>query len=74
MIGYGPDGLEIRVGDGADAELRYYVSHIPGRGWRWDAYLGDLGGVSAGFSSTHLPTRDDAVTAVAEHYAARLGL
>lgn len=74
MIGYGPDGLEIRVGDGADAEVRYYVSYTPGRGWRWDAYLGDLGGVSAGYSEAFAPTRDGAVTGVAEHYAARLRL
>lgn len=74
MRSYGTSGLEIRVGNGERTTVRYYVSHIPGHGWRWDAYLGDTGGVSAGYSGLpHARTRDAAVTGVAEHYAARLG-
>lgn len=74
MRSYGSNGLEIRVGDGRHATIRYYVSEYPGLGWRWDAYFGDLGGVSAGHSETFGRTRGDAVTAVAEHYAAHLGI
>jgi len=73
MRSYSTNGLEIRVGDGGRTAVRYYVSRINGRGWHWDAYLGDLGGISAGYSPVLLPTRDAAVTAVAQHYATRLG-
>ena len=74
MRNYSINGLEIRVGDGDVTAVRYYVSRVNGRGWRWDAYLGDLGGTCAGYSLTFAPTRDAAVMSVAEHYAARLGL
>lgn len=74
MRSYGPNGLEIRVGDGRDATIRYYVREVNGHGWRWDAYFSDLGGVTAGYSEAFSRTRDDAVTAVAEHYAAYIGL
>lgn len=72
MHDYSINGLEIRVGNGDRTAVRYYVSRTAGHGWRWDAYLGDSG-VSAGYSRTFARTRDDAVTAVAGHYAARLG-
>lgn len=74
MENYGHGGLEIRVGDGDRTTIRYYVSRVPGRGWRWDAYFGDLGGVTAGHAETFGRTRDGAVTAVAEHYATHIGL
>ena len=73
MRNYGVNGLEINVGDGDRLAVRYYIEYLTGYGWCWSAYEGETG-VSAGYSGLpHARTRDEAVTGVAEHYAARLG-